>query len=143
MPIVRKITFNLLEEMFENLSRLKEYKVYSSLDFSSAEKNEIGKYAILNFESFSAAKKTLEKFKFAEWFGIGKFWMKDGEIVCEAEDGKKDFEIQNHYCHEKIENMLKLQNSMGLLRLKQCNLCLLYTSPSPRDRTRSRMPSSA
>ena len=31
--------------------------------------------------------------------------------------------------------------------LKQClqedNVCLLYTSPSPRDRTRSRMPSSA
>ena len=25
----------------------------------------------------------------------------------------------------------------------QCNDCLLYTSPSPRDRTRSRMPSSA
>ena len=24
-----------------------------------------------------------------------------------------------------------------------CNICLLYTSPSPRDRTRSRMPSSA
>ena len=24
-----------------------------------------------------------------------------------------------------------------------CSLCLLYTSPSPRDRTRSRMPSSA
>ena len=26
---------------------------------------------------------------------------------------------------------------------KQANDCLLYTSPSPRDRTRSRMPSSA
>ena len=25
----------------------------------------------------------------------------------------------------------------------QCDFCLLYTSPSPRDRTRSRMPSSA
>ena len=25
----------------------------------------------------------------------------------------------------------------------QFNICLLYTSPSPRDRTRSRMPSSA
>ena len=25
----------------------------------------------------------------------------------------------------------------------QCTDCLLYTSPSPRDRTRSRMPSSA
>ena len=26
---------------------------------------------------------------------------------------------------------------------KEYNFCLLYTSPSPRDRTRSRMPSSA
>ena len=26
---------------------------------------------------------------------------------------------------------------------EQCHICLLYTSPSPRDRTRSRMPSSA
>ena len=26
---------------------------------------------------------------------------------------------------------------------RQCLVCLLYTSPSPRDRTRSRMPSSA
>ena len=28
-------------------------------------------------------------------------------------------------------------------QLKAVNGCLLYTSPSPRDRTRSRMPSSA
>ena len=27
--------------------------------------------------------------------------------------------------------------------LERKNICLLYTSPSPRDRTRSRMPSSA
>ena len=27
--------------------------------------------------------------------------------------------------------------------LEECDGCLLYTSPSPRDRTRSRMPSSA
>ena len=26
---------------------------------------------------------------------------------------------------------------------EDCRICLLYTSPSPRDRTRSRMPSSA
>ena len=33
----------------------------------------------------------------------------------------------------------------GLLGAAACinNACLLYTSPSPRDRTRSRMPSSA
>ena len=29
------------------------------------------------------------------------------------------------------------------LKLNSINFCLLYTSPSPRDRTRSRMPSSA
>ena len=29
------------------------------------------------------------------------------------------------------------------LRDEICKSCLLYTSPSPRDRTRSRMPSSA
>ena len=31
----------------------------------------------------------------------------------------------------------------GKMELLNCNICLLYTSPSPRDRTRSRMPSSA
>ena len=30
-----------------------------------------------------------------------------------------------------------------VLSLAQLKICLLYTSPSPRDRTRSRMPSSA
>ena len=33
--------------------------------------------------------------------------------------------------------------SQRLLQLDPRNSCLLYTSPSPRDRTRSRMPSSA
>ena len=31
----------------------------------------------------------------------------------------------------------------ALYNLDQAQICLLYTSPSPRDRTRSRMPSSA
>ena len=34
-------------------------------------------------------------------------------------------------------------NSTGHDGLKYTITCLLYTSPSPRDRTRSRMPSSA
>ena len=29
------------------------------------------------------------------------------------------------------------------IKVKKLNLCLLYTSPSPRDRQKSRMPSSA
>ena len=40
------------------------------------------------------------------------------------------------------------QYNMGVstiheLLIHPCYICLLYTSPSPRDRTRSRMPSSA
>ena len=34
-------------------------------------------------------------------------------------------------------------NKMYLMMQKQHNRCLLYTSPSPRDMRRSRMPSSA
>ena len=36
-----------------------------------------------------------------------------------------------------------LSTQKSLSKLKSDNTCLLYTSPSPRDRTRSRMPSSA
>ena len=34
-------------------------------------------------------------------------------------------------------------NAITLQKNIELNICLLYTSPSPRDRTRSRMPSSA
>ena len=41
---------------------------------------------------------------------------------------------------ESVENpLLYYENNIGTL----VYICLLYTSPSPRDRTRSRMPSSA
>ena len=40
------------------------------------------------------------------------------------------------------ENLLNRPDYQNLLRLIE-ESCLLYTSPSPRDRTRSRMPSSA
>jgi len=41
--------------------------------------------------------------------------------------------------------LLKAQPEKNIVKLdfSECNPCLLYTSPSPRDRTRSRMPSSA
>ena len=56
---------------------------------------------------------------------------------------------------DKIDGVLKKLRGAGVLKeqdvvqaLKEVRLalleaCLLYTSPSPRDRTRSRMPSSA
>ena len=36
-----------------------------------------------------------------------------------------------------------LKQLTDLLGIDRSSVCLLYTSPSPRDRTRSRMPSSA
>ena len=43
---------------------------------------------------------------------------------------------------ESIRGQVVL-SSIGLGKFPIINICLLYTSPSPRDRTRSRMPSSA
>ena len=45
---------------------------------------------------------------------------------------------------QNIGEALKANNTLTYLDLDNNNItCLLYTSPSPRDRTRSRMPSSA
>ena len=41
-----------------------------------------------------------------------------------------------------LENITKVWKE-GLLMKKVCFTCLLYTSPSPRDKRQSRMPSSA
>ena len=41
------------------------------------------------------------------------------------------------------EEVAKMANSADGVVLGPASTCLLYTSPSPRDRTRSRMPSSA
>ena len=43
------------------------------------------------------------------------------------------------YSFPKKHVYIKLVDNSDIL----CGVCLLYTSPSPRDRTRSRMPSSA
>ena len=44
----------------------------------------------------------------------------------------------------EVPNMQdNLEAVMSVLQFIYDNICLLYTSPSPRDRTRSRMPSSA
>ena len=45
------------------------------------------------------------------------------------------------YCKDVV-NDDPYETEYGTMQ-DQCVVCLLYTSPSPRDRTRSRMPSSA
>ena len=62
--------------------------------------------------------------------------------------GMKDYVII-HTSSKKYMTALNLSTIMKQLpetlfaRISKSYICLLYTSPSPRDRTRSRMPSSA
>ena len=59
--------------------------------------------------------------------------------------------IPNMIAVENTEEPPRLKSGNGIpvnginpkIVNKLINICLLYTSPSPRDRTRSRMPSSA
>ena len=63
---------------------------------------------------------------------------------------KKLLELIPHQLNiKKFNHLLRIAVKQNLIsislrsRLTPSNNCLLYTSPSPRDRTRSRMPSSA
>ena len=52
--------------------------------------------------------------------------------------------IQNEYESKMIDTQLENEQAQSQLKLNQFKrTCLLYTSPSPRDATLSRMPSSA
>jgi len=44
--------------MFESIHRIKKTRIYNHLAFK-CEEQQIGKWLVLDFESFSAAKKTL------------------------------------------------------------------------------------
>ena len=57
-------------------------------------------------------------------------YIKDGHAYCKVCNERKDGEVMDIFGSKKIFK-------------RQCECCLLYTSPSPRDRTRYRMPSSA
>ncbi|WDT36806.1 ATP-binding cassette domain-containing protein [Streptococcus pneumoniae D39] len=62
---------------------------------------------------------------------------------------REKIDILNYQCGENGSNLSggqkqKIALARALIRNNKVYLfCLLYTSPSPRDRTRSRMPSSA
>ena len=64
--------------------------------------------------------------------------------LLEAQVKKAQLEKAEIKC-EMTQERMELAQELNLERDRSINLesCLLYTSPSPRDRTRSRMPSSA
>ena len=73
------------------------------------------------------------------------------EVIGKREDGFHELAMimQNidlaDYLEFEINNqgLIKLESDCNDLSLSDDNFCLLYTSPSPRDKRQSRMPSSA
>ena len=62
-------------------------------------------------------------------------YQKAGIILSGLSDSEKGNSLFKSTKDERIKNLMQ--------SIDNTNYCLLYTSPSPRDRTRSRMPSSA
>ena len=60
-------------------------------------------------------------------------------LKSDAVTSKNFIEISNNLLFKSVELMVIDENK----KLEQAQTCLLYTSPSPRDRSLSRMPSSA
>ena len=56
---------------------------------------------------------------------------------------KLNLEIKHFYTSYQLRSIDTLKLILNTIRVKPNNICLLYTSPSPRDLYRSRMPSSA
>ena len=64
--------------------------------------------------------------------------------ICDEKDDDKCVELGKEWIKAMETNLSSMEaNLNGADKLKHQDDCLLYTSPSPRDRTRSRMPSSA
>ena len=78
-----------------------------------------------------AVEKSLRPFKLDEFIGQ-KELVDNLKLYIEAANGRGD----------ALDHVL-LFGPPGLGKTTMANICLLYTSPSPRDATLSRMPSSA
>ena len=64
-------------------------------------------------------------------------------LLCPVVTDMKDATNALRWSVGEMERRYKLMSKLGVRNLSGFNRCLLYTSPSPRDRQKSRMPSSA
>ena len=68
-------------------------------------------------------------------------------IASKSEDRRKNFgdkyDIHSDFRFDSYEDIINSEHIDAIYISTPHTLCLLYTSPSPRDNTTSRMPSSA
>ena len=64
---------------------------------------------------------------------------------CDKNNWNSIWFTEHHFNHEGMESCTNplMMGADAAARTKNIRICLLYTSPSPRDRLLSRMPSSA
>ena len=76
----------------------------------------------------------------------------DNKVVLQYPGGEYEMDIKQSTEGDSGFDISKLRNETGLVTFDpgytstgstESKICLLYTSPSPRDRQKSRMPSSA
>ena len=147
--ITNKVVNKLMQQLF-----LETHNLFSETlpDYLRTELNLISKKEALFNIHFPKSAETLAKaqyrLKFEELFYIqlhlitknlvrkhkikGHAFNKVGNLFSDFYENHLPFELTN--AQKRV--LKEIRNDMG-------NPCLLYTSPSPRDRTRSRMPSSA
>ena len=78
------------------------------------------------------------------------------ELASKAIKGELDLTFEHHPVHSFVDGSTEIQDNLLAFKgiagffvldtgsgLVMLDACLLYTSPSPRDRQKSRMPSSA
>ena len=71
--------------------------------------------------------------------------MKPGEVITKNEEINlnKDSKVTKIKISNSGDRPVQVGSHYHFFETNEYLVCLLYTSPSPRDRTRSRMPSSA
>ena len=111
--------------VYKILTNQKVYKIYNQVAFSKYFRDSLSKFKRLYDElcklKLSVKHKVISK----------------SIIEIEELESDQKVTIKKLFNNERLlKNFLKQIKNIG-------NVCLLYTSPSPRDRTRSRMPSSA
>ena len=74
----------------------------------------------------------------AKWHAYGRCKNRLSKDIGKISSAKVQKKMTGHTI-----SVAKFLESKGLIDISLAISCLLYTSPSPRDRTRSRMPSSA
>ena len=124
-------------------------------------KNNITELEIKNFKSIKDIKIDCKRINvFIGEPNVGKSNILEALSLYVAQTSSPQFPILKEYVrYEKLSNLFYDQDRKNTVSVKSnignvylhyymdarnmYDICLLYTSPSPRDRTRSRMPSSA